>query len=96
MSRGIPVLYIGPPSDAAEFIAASGGGMVFLNADINGVSQFMAQIELRHDELEEMGRKARSYYEKNLSRQAGLEKYLELMSAIAYSEASPLNRQTQK
>jgi colanic acid biosynthesis glycosyl transferase WcaI len=81
MSRGIPTLYIGPRSDAAEFIESSGGGVVFSNEDVAGIAAFMTGIDSCKGHLEEMGSNARKYYENNLSRQAGLAQYLEVMNA---------------
>jgi colanic acid biosynthesis glycosyl transferase WcaI len=94
MSRGIPTLYIGPRSDAAELIESSGGGVVFSNEDVAGIAAFMSTINSCKQQLEEMGRNARQYYENHLSRQAGLAQYLEILESTLDPVSSSLSSET--
>lgn len=45
LARGIPVLYIGPPSDVDFYIARSGGGVSLRNGDVNAVADAIRRFQ---------------------------------------------------
>lgn len=83
MARGLPTLYIGPDSDAAQVICASKGGAVFSNEDLAGIARFMVSVVDNGDQLHVRGENARRYYFEHLSKEAGLGHYVEIVKSIA-------------
>jgi colanic acid biosynthesis glycosyl transferase WcaI len=82
MARGIPTLYIGPPSDAQQLIDASQGGACVANQDVEGLTAHLRQMAGAPGMLARMGHSAQAYYRDNLSRAIGLERYQTLIERI--------------
>jgi len=86
MARSIPTLYVGPDSDVARFVKASGGGECVGSGDIE---KFVAVVERwMVDPLARSaaGANASSYYRQNLSREAGLDAYRAAVDGAAFPD----------
>jgi glycosyltransferase involved in cell wall biosynthesis len=85
MSRGLPVLYIGPASDVSHVIESSGCGYVVGNGDDDAVCR--AILDARGDlaRLRERGAAGREAYEARWSREPALARYLAVVRGLASS-----------
>jgi glycosyltransferase involved in cell wall biosynthesis len=77
MARGLPTVYVGPPSDAAALLERSGGGVSFGIGAVSELAQFFVESGLDGSALRSMGQDARAYYERELSREVALAHYRE-------------------
>jgi len=75
MARGLPVLYVGPDSDASRLIEASGCGIVARNDDVDAVSDAIEWAFEQKAALVDMGEAGRRFYEQNLRRDLALLRY---------------------
>jgi colanic acid biosynthesis glycosyl transferase WcaI len=93
MARGIPTLYIGPPSEVSATLAASHGGVSFATGDVTELKRELVARASDPGSLVEMGAAAKRYYEKHLTRERALRRYGELVqqlhTAHVVAHASP-------
>lgn len=82
MARGIPTLYIGPPSDVSCLLQLSKGGVAFGNGEIDDISRFMRGCIDCPDSLLRMGSKSERYYSRFLSKDQGLDSYKRLIDSL--------------
>lgn len=75
MARGIPTLYVGPPSDAQQLLDSSGGGLCVANGQVSELAHALRRLASEHQALEQMGCAARKFYRERLTRATGLEGY---------------------
>jgi glycosyltransferase involved in cell wall biosynthesis len=75
MSRGIPVLYIGPRSDADLLVSRLNCGFSIRNGDSKTVAHTIVEAHGDRGRLREMGRAGRDAYENGLTREHGLSRY---------------------
>ena len=75
MARGIPSLYIGPPSDISELVESSSGGLAFNNGDAAGVAAAIVASCRGALDTQTMANRASRFYESHLSARHGLSKY---------------------
>jgi colanic acid biosynthesis glycosyl transferase WcaI len=75
MSRGIPVLYIGPPSDVDQFLAQYQCGIALRNGDVGGVCTAIVNASRDPGVLASMGEAGRRGYAADLCREAALARY---------------------
>ncbi|WP_405237745.1 glycosyltransferase family 4 protein [Lentisalinibacter orientalis] len=87
MARGVPTVYIGPPSDVSHLIEVSGGGVVYSNDDTDGIARFFASIGDNPDALHTLGSNARRYYNAHLSKELGLSQYYDVICEAATAES---------
>jgi colanic acid biosynthesis glycosyl transferase WcaI len=75
MARGVPTLYVGPPSDAQQLIEESQGGLSVCNGDVTGLANVLRRLAMDPDALSQMSAAAERFYHERLARQMGLEHY---------------------
>jgi len=75
MARGVPVLYVGPDSDADRFIKRSSCGVSIACNDVQGVASALMDLAADAGRLAALGRSGRQFYEAQFSRSSGLAKY---------------------
>ncbi|KGG16325.1 MULTISPECIES: glycosyltransferase family 4 protein [unclassified Prochlorococcus] len=76
MSRGIPVLYIGPPSDISYYLEQAEAGFSFQNYNISKISEFLLYYARQPEKLVKYGQNGKNYYNKYLAKDVALQKYL--------------------
>jgi glycosyltransferase involved in cell wall biosynthesis len=87
MARGVPTLYVGPPSDIEQILLDSAGGVSVRNGDAAGMARLIETLIDRPERLETMGLAAQSYYESHLSRTRGLARYVNLIDSVLSKES---------
>ena len=86
MARAIPTIYIGPAdSDVDVLLHRSGGGVSLRNDDVAGTARRIVELAADGIKLLSLGRDASAYYHAHLSRDAGLQQYLQLMEEVTGS-----------
>jgi glycosyltransferase involved in cell wall biosynthesis len=75
MSRGLPVLYIGPPSDTSVVIDRYGCGISVDAGDSVGLADAILEAQRSPDRLREMGMGGMAAYDAYLARGHGLRSY---------------------
>jgi colanic acid biosynthesis glycosyl transferase WcaI len=88
MARGVPTLYVGPPSDAQEFIEASAGGLCVPNGDMLGLANVLRRLATNREILLRMGVAAASFYRDNLARPIALQRYLAVVENVGRLSSS--------
>jgi glycosyltransferase involved in cell wall biosynthesis len=86
MSRGIPVLYIGPDSDVEQFIAGAASGVCLRVNDVQGVADTLIELAADRRRLRQLGDNARCYYAREFARDRGLALYERLIRSIVESD----------
>jgi len=81
MSRGIPVLYIGPRSDVDLLISRCGCGISIRNGDSAAVARAIVEAHRNRERLRDMGCAGRQAYEQGLTREHGLSRYVSVVQA---------------
>ena len=87
MARGVPTIYVGPPSDVEHMLLDSAGGVCVRNGDVTAMAHAIKTVLDRPEQLNAMGLAAKDYYESHLSRTAGLERYVNLIDSVLNSES---------
>lgn len=88
MARGIPTLYVGPRSDISAAIEAADCGACCASGDDVAVAQTLCRAMESAALLERWSQSARSSYERLLTRELALARYLELaVTAIGGPES---------
>lgn len=82
MARGIPTLFVGPPSDVQELIESSQSGGCVANGDVAGLVQLVRRLIATPGLLAQMSRSAQAFYQQYLSRPVGLERYRALIEQV--------------
>jgi len=82
MARGIPVLYIGPESDAAQFIADAAAGVCLRVGDVDGVAAALVALAANRERLSQLGANAQHYYAREFARERGLARYEGVIRSI--------------
>ena len=75
MSRGVPVLYIGPESDIGDLIGRYRCGIARSTGDVAGVAEAILESQQNPDQLAGMGAAAKAAYDAHLARKHGLARY---------------------
>lgn len=88
MARGIPTLYVGPRGDVAEVIEAADCGACCLSGDHGAVAQALCRAMESAALLERWSQNGRSHYQRHLSRELALARYLELARAAIGAQGS--------
>ena len=88
LARGVPTLYVGPDSDIQHFISESGGGVCVANGDVQRLVSLLCGLATSREALDQMTRAAQTYYQKHLSRDAGLMRYRAVMQGLLRSDTS--------
>lgn len=81
MARGIPVLYVGPRSDADLLVRRHGCGISVRNGDAAAVAAAILEAHRHRERFVEMGRCGQSAYEHELAREPGLSRYESAVTA---------------
>lgn len=89
MARGIPTLYIGPPSDVSALVEESGGGVTLVSGDVGGVEAALRRAYRDRDSLMAQGVRAFDFYRSRLSRESSLEQYLGIVSGLIGDAGRP-------
>ncbi len=82
MGRGVPTVYVGPPSDAQTILEESGGGVAFANGEDGRLAEFLVRAVNDPARLERMSSSSVRFYRDRLSRHVGLESYRRLIESI--------------
>ena len=83
LARGIPVLYIGPPSDVDFYLGRSGGGVAIRSGDVSGVSAAIQRFQADVAWRSALGQAGSSYSRLEGSAERSLRRYLELVREVA-------------
>jgi glycosyltransferase involved in cell wall biosynthesis len=75
MSRGVPVLYIGPRSDTEVSIQRYSCGVTVRNHDVQAVARVVAELYADRGRLESLGEAGRRWYATELDRPMALARY---------------------
>jgi colanic acid biosynthesis glycosyl transferase WcaI len=86
MSRGIPVLYIGPNGDVEQFIAGAASGVCLRVNDVQGVADALIELDADRQRLRQLGDNARHYYAREFARECGLARYERMVRSIVESD----------
>jgi glycosyltransferase involved in cell wall biosynthesis len=89
MARGLPVLYIGPPSDVEHYVQASGGGVSIRNGDVAAVEAAILRMSRDRAFIAALGAAGRETYERELAREHGLERYVALVYDVVDAASEP-------
>jgi colanic acid biosynthesis glycosyl transferase WcaI len=81
LSRGVPVLYVGPSGDTSDLIGDSQCGRHLLPGDTEGVAAELVRAATDPEGLRASGERGRRYYEEHLSRELALARYLEVINS---------------
>jgi len=81
LSRGIPVLYIGPRSDAEAFVSKHDCGFTVANGSIEAVAQVILDAHGDRQRLEAKGEAGCLAYHKEFCRESSLAKYESVVRA---------------
>jgi colanic acid biosynthesis glycosyl transferase WcaI len=82
MARGIPTVYVGPPSDIEEMILAAEGGMAFRNEDAEELAESLLHVMRSPERLTAMGVSAANYYRDHLAQRLALRRYETLFASL--------------
>jgi glycosyltransferase involved in cell wall biosynthesis len=82
LARGIPVLYIGPPSDIDFYIDRSGGGLSVRNGDVNAVADAILRFQSDIAWRAGLGRAGAVYSRLEGSAEQSLRRYLEVLREV--------------
>jgi colanic acid biosynthesis glycosyl transferase WcaI len=82
MSRGIPVLYVGPDSDVEGFMRQAASGVCLRVGDVHGVADALASLAADRTRLQQLGANGRAFYGREFAREHGLARYEQLLRAL--------------
>jgi glycosyltransferase involved in cell wall biosynthesis len=85
MSRGVPVLYIGPPSDIDFYLSRCNCGVSVRTGDVQGVAREIVSLHANAERRNSLGSQGRRHYNDELSRERGLSKYEALIRSCVTS-----------
>jgi hypothetical protein len=85
MARGVPTLYIGPPSDISSLLELSGGGPSFANGEVQAVADSLRELMKDPQRLMALGAHAQRFYDERLDRSMALNRYAELLTGIVHA-----------
>ena len=86
MARGIPVLYIGPSSDAEQFITSAAGGVCLAVDDVQGVADTLIELAADPRRLRQLGDNAQHFYAREFARECGLARYEHVICSITAAD----------
>jgi colanic acid biosynthesis glycosyl transferase WcaI len=89
MARGLPVLYVGPPSDIDHYLQASGAGVSVRNGDVATVEAAILRMSRDRVFIRALGAAGREAYERELAREHGLERYVALVHEVVEAASEP-------
>jgi glycosyltransferase involved in cell wall biosynthesis len=79
MARGIPVLYVGPPSDASELVSRHGCGYCVGTGDSATVARTIVEAYGNREKLAAMGGAGQQAYEEGMSRERAMSRYEDVL-----------------
>jgi glycosyltransferase involved in cell wall biosynthesis len=82
LARGVPTLYIGPPSDAQQLIEDAGAGACLPNGEVAALVRLLRDLSRETATLERMGGAGARFYAARLSRAVGLSRYVDVVDGI--------------
>ena len=80
LSRGIPVIYIGPKSDICDLITEFKAGLVIRNNDINHFATAILETSYNEELLKNYRLGALTLYDSLMNKDIGLKKYSQIIS----------------
>jgi glycosyltransferase involved in cell wall biosynthesis len=92
MARGIPVLYVGPDSDAAELLRESLAGACCSPGDPQAVADVLLGVVREGAALRRWGENGRAFYGRHLARELGVSRYVELIRRVLAEQPAPHTR----
>jgi glycosyltransferase involved in cell wall biosynthesis len=81
LSRGIPVLSVGPDSDVERLLVRYACGVAVRNADEEGVTRAIRKLHDDRAGLAALGAAGQAAYEAELARERGLARYAAVVKA---------------
>jgi glycosyltransferase involved in cell wall biosynthesis len=84
MARGVPTLYVGPPSDAQRLIEESAGGLSVSNGDVPGLVEILRRLAAGPDTLSQMSKSAEGFYHRRVARQFSLAHYQSVFEQVGH------------
>jgi len=78
MARGIPTLYVGPPSEVMEAIATADCGACCRAGEAGAVAEILCRAMESAEQLQRWSENARSFYTRHLSRELAVRQYVDL------------------
>lgn len=81
LARGLPTLYVGPPSDVQQMIEGCRAGICVRNGDVASLAKAILNIVQSRRGLDDMGSAAVRCYQAAYGRALGLERYRNLIAA---------------
>jgi len=85
MARGVPTLYIGPPSDISSLLEQSGGGSAFANGEVQAVANGLRELLQDSQRLLALGAGAQRFYDERLDRAMALKRYAEMLTSVVHA-----------
>jgi glycosyltransferase involved in cell wall biosynthesis len=82
MARGVPTMYVGPPSDVQAIIEASRGGVCVANDDVDRFASMLVKLASSPETIADMGASAARHYATHLSREKALARYVDLVRSV--------------
>ncbi|MBV9697112.1 MAG: glycosyltransferase, partial [Gammaproteobacteria bacterium] len=79
MARGVPVLYVGPPSDISTLLGAAQCGAWVHPGEFAACSELLRRAVAQPKELQRWGENGLRYYSAQLAAEHGLRRYVELV-----------------
>tara|TARA_B100000161_G_scaffold260617_1_gene227844 strand:+ start:881 stop:2098 length:1218 start_codon:yes stop_codon:yes gene_type:complete len=67
LARGLPIIYVGPPSDVSDLIKKANCGFSFTSNDIRGITKFLNKLARSEIDLLKLSINATNYYQETLS-----------------------------
>jgi len=89
MARGLPVLYVGPPSDVDHYLQVSGAGVAIRNGDVAAVEAAILRMSRDRAFTTALGAAGRETYERELAREHGLKRYVALVHDVVSAAPEP-------
>ena len=83
MARGVPILYVGPPSDVQQTVVTAGAGVCVGNGDVQGFVSAVKRVIVDRATLHQMGSDGKRYYDEELAQAVGLESYQNLLRNVS-------------
>lgn len=82
LARGIPVLYIGPPSEFSRLLERHGAGFCYANGDAEGVRALIRALEANPRRIERCRQAALHLYDQQFAKAVGLGRYQQLAAEL--------------
>ncbi len=80
LARGVPILFIGSDPELREIIEGNDAGVAFSPGEYKPLAKYLINIQKNKFKLIRQGKNALNYYQNNISKEKGLNRYAELIN----------------